>query len=279
MGEFVRYLQVFQPEEGKRVKSFEVKVVAEKFYGELVITDLMLQGGKQATAHLPNTSEILKIVESTLDETDTSQGDDNYQDYLPRVFPGVSNRFFNLVGRGHEVMVVPNVYHENHAKPVVMAGLDLTIYPKEDYDLLKISTNYGTYMEYGIFSDVDEGHPLNRRYTREFYLDGASAGTEIKLHASTRTATVGGVPQPLGVRHLDVGKVQGEPRILTTPRQAFMVATIGSYRIRIEFYRRVKKTVEDEWGGITEIEWMVDAGVGFHGLVELKQYELGGGKI
>lgn len=279
MGEFVRYLQVFQPGEDKRIKSMDVRVVANRFDGELVLTDFMLQGGKQATAHLPNTQEILKIVESTLDESETGVGNDNYQGYQPRVFEGVSNRFFNIVGRGHDVMVVPNVYHEHHTRPVVMAGLDLTLYPKDDYDLLKISTNYGTDLEWGVFSDIDEAHPLNRRYTREFYLDGASAGTEIKLHASTRTATVGGVPQPLGVRHLDVGKVQGEPRILTTPRQAFMVATIGSYRIRIEFYKLMTETLEDEWGGVTDVEYMTDGGVGFHGVVELVQYELGGGKI
>ena len=181
-----------------------------------------------------------------INENDTSCWETVYQDYQPRIFPGVTNRFFNLVGRGHEVIVVPNVYHENHAEPIITTGLDFTIYPKNDYDLLRISTNFGTELEYGVFSDVFEEHPLHWRYTREFYLDGASAGTEIKLHASTRIATVGGVPQPLGVRHIDVGKVNGESRILTTPRQAFMVAPVGSYRIRVEFYKRVTETIEDD---------------------------------
>lgn len=279
MGKFTRYLQVLQPSEGKRVKSMDIKVVAERFHGELVITDIMFQAGKQATAYIPNTAEILKLVEATINENDTAVGNDVYQDYQPRIFPGVTNRFFNLVGRGHEVIVVPNVYHENHAEPIITTGLDFTIYPKNDYDLLRISTNFGTELEYGVFSDVFEEHPLHWRYTREFYLDGASAGTEIKLHASTRTATVGGVPQPLGVRHIDVGKVNGESRILTTPRQAFMVAPVGSYRIRVEFYKRVTEIIEDEWGGTTQIEYMKDTGIGFQGVVEFIQYALGGGRI
>lgn len=279
MGKFTRYLQVLQPSEGKRVKSMDIKVVAERFHGELVITDIMFQAGKQATAYISNTAEILKLVEATINENDTAVGNDVYQDYQPKIFPGVTNRFFNLVGRGHEVIVVPNVYHENHAEPIITTGLDFTIYPKNDYDLLRISTNFGTELEYGVFSDVFEEHPLHWRYTREFYLDGASAGTEIKLHASTRTATVGGVPQPLGVRHIDVGKVNGESRILTTPRQAFMVAPVGSYRIRVEFYKRVTETIEDAWGGTTQIEYMKDIGIGFQGVVEFTQYALGGGRI
>lgn len=279
MGKFTRYLQVLQPSEGKRVKSMDIKVVAERFHGELVITDIMFQAGKQATAYIPNTAEILKLVEATINENDTAVGNDVYQDYQPRIFPGVTNRFFNLVGRGHEVIVVPNVYHENHAEPIITTGLDFTIYPKNDYDLLRISTNFGTELEYGVFSDVFEEYPLHWRYTREFYLDGASAGTEIKLHASTRTATVGGVPQPLGVRHIEVGKVNGESRILTTPRQAFMVAPVGSYRIRVEFYKRVTEIIEDEWGGTTQIEYMKDTGIGFQGVVEFTQYALGGGRI
>lgn len=279
MGKFTRYLQVLYPSEGKRVKSMGIKVVAERFHGELVITDIMFQAGKQATAYIPNTAEILKLVEATINENETAVGNDVYQDYQPRIFPGVTNRFFNFVGRGHEVIVVPNVNHENFTAPILTTGLDFTIYPKDDYDLLRISTNFGTELEYGVFSDVFEEHPLHWRYTREFYLDGASAGTEIKLHASTRTATVGGVPQPLGVRHIDVGKVNGESRILTTPRQAFMVAPVGSYRIRIEFYKRVTETIKDEWGGTTQIEYMKDTGIGFQGVVEFTQYVLGSGRI
>lgn len=274
-------MQVFQPNKDKRIESMELRVVANNFEGELTITDIMFQGGAQVTAYIPHTSEILKLVESTINENDTAQGNDEYQNFPPEVYEGVKNRFFNFIGRGHEVIVIPNVYHEDYSKPIMMAGLDLTIYPKDNYDLLKISTNFGTQIEswdrvyWGLF----EEHPLHKRYTKEFYMSGATAGTEIKLHTSTRTATVGGVPQPQGIRHFNVGEVNGETKILTTPRQSFMVMPVGSYRIRVEFYKRVSQEISNAWGGVDQVQYMRDTGIGFTGVAEFTQYTLGGGKI
>ena len=58
-------------------------------------------------------------------------------------YTGLRNRVFNIVGRGHEVVLLPNVFNEDYKVELLTSGLDLELYAKEDFDLLRITTMDG----------------------------------------------------------------------------------------------------------------------------------------
>ncbi|MED4881338.1 hypothetical protein ABEV21_09890 [Geobacillus stearothermophilus] len=115
--------------------------------GAIRITDLQLQEGEQVTAAIPNTAEWFQPAYGTLDETSTAVGRDVYLGDQPRVFENVKNRFYNIVGRGHEAIIVPNVYETDFSRQLTTTVVDITLYAKNDFDLLRISTNYGDYVD------------------------------------------------------------------------------------------------------------------------------------
>ncbi|MED5010902.1 hypothetical protein P9852_05370 [Geobacillus stearothermophilus] len=99
------------------------------------------------TAAIPNTAEWFQPAYGTLDETSTAVGRDVYLGDQPRVFENVKNRFYNIVGRGHEAIIVPNVYETDFSRQLTTTVVDITLYAKNDFDLLRISTNYGDYVD------------------------------------------------------------------------------------------------------------------------------------
>lgn len=85
----------------------------------------------------------------------------------PETIENVEKRFFNIVGRGHTTFVLPNYFPEDLEVPVLPTGIDLTIYPKEDFDLLRVSTSHGVEMpedeqfykqEGGIYREVESDY-------------------------------------------------------------------------------------------------------------------------
>ncbi|MED3783160.1 hypothetical protein P4533_01930 [Geobacillus stearothermophilus] len=261
-GDWTRFLATLTKFQRKKVDHIEFELVAENLRrGAIRITDLQLQEGEQVTAAIPNTAEWFQPAYGTLDETSTAVGGDVYLGDQPRVFENVKNRFYNIVGRGHEAIIVPNVYETDFSRQLTTTVVDITLYAKNDFDLLRISTNYGDYVdEYErVYPDEPE-HPLNKRYSREFFFEGGAAGSEIRLWGSRNEASINGVPANRASRSLPVGN-----GTLKIRRQLFMGLPYGSNRIRIEFYKLVNGKMQD-------------VGIGFWGIVELIQWQEGKSK-
>lgn len=271
---WTRYLAELTEFQRKKVSSIDLEFVVENAeQGSVHITDLQLQEGSQITGYVPNTKEFFSLKRFSIDESHNAVS--GYQNvYLkqePRKFENARNRFFNFANRGHAVMVIPNVYHEDYRVDLLPTGVDITIFPKDDYDFLRISTNYGALID-GSTYDIEElaNHPLNRRYTREFCFGAGKAGDKIELLSSKRIARVNGKAVPLGVQSFPVGfSWTGNDKYTFKNRQRFMLLPWGSTRIRIEFYKLSPITV-GESGRVVEI--MKDMGIGYYGFVEFSQW-------
>mgnify|MGYP001401622564 CR=1 FL=1 len=278
--DFTRFLTVYRHyTEGKKVDSIEFKLsVQDMINGSIHVTDLQLQDGQQVTGQTYNTKAIMGNERFTIDETYNEVGgyENIYQGDQPQVFSDMKQRFFNLVGRGFETVAVPNVFHEDFRKELLTTGLDLTLWPKNDYDFLRISTFYGGQLEDRDRTYQDDrliDNPLNTRYTREFCFNGGQVGDEIKLLASQQQALKNGQQVPLGVQQFHVGHetdFSGQQERYYQNRQRFMALPIGSTRINIQFMKRVNDG---------DLEYMIDDGIGFHGLAEFTQWSWGNSKL
>lgn len=109
---FTRLAGLFKPQKGKKITHIDLKFVWGKCVGTVWIADLLLQEGRYATAHLPNTKEMLLKMR------------DDGEIRLPR--------FFNAVVRGNKTVILPNLGE-------VTTGLDYTIYACGDVPELKLS--------------------------------------------------------------------------------------------------------------------------------------------
>lgn len=274
--DFTRYITVYKHYSDKMVESIELQVTSEGLeQGEVYITDIQLQEGSQVTGSIPNTREILKNQKFTIDESYNAVGshENIYLGDEPRTYKNMEKRFFNIMGRGFETISIPNVFHEDYRKEILTTGLDLTLYPKDDYDFLRVSTFYG-----GLIQDEFERtyrdktlaeNPLNYRYTREFCFGGGKVGDEIKILASKQYASVNGKKVPLGVQSFNVGQesdYEGVHPVYYKNRQRFMALPVGATRIKIEFMKRKKEG---------SLHYMVDSGIGFTGLAEFTQWSWG----
>ncbi|MFS8652250.1 MAG: hypothetical protein FWJ66_10095 [Caldibacillus sp.] len=274
---WTRYFTKVEGAKDKKVSSIEIDFVVENAeQGSVHVTDFQLQEGSQITGYVPNTREFFNLKRFSIDESHNAVS--GYQNvYLkqePRKFENARNRFFNFANRGHAVMVIPNVYHEDYRVDLLPTGVDITIFPKDDYDFLRISTNYGALID-GSTYDIEElaNHPLNRRYTREFCFGAGKAGDKIELLSSKRIARVNGKAVSLGVQSFPVGfSWTGNDKYTFKNRQRFMLLPWGSTRIRIEFYKLSPITV-GESGQVLEI--MKDMGIGYYGFVEFSQWVTG----
>jgi hypothetical protein len=261
MAELKKYLYTLNlwERQGKKIESIDLTLLSKIETGIVHVTDVQLQEGSQVTAHQVNTNETMKAVSFNIDEFAFVNSVNNplkLGEAQPVKHVEVKNRFYNFVGRGHEVISIPNVYHEDYSQTLVTSALDLTLYAKDDFDLLRISTNTGAYQEGRYYDEeVSPNNPLNYRYTREFIFGGAKAEEEIKLQGSIKTATLNGAKVPLGQGNIIVN---GSPMYIE--RQRLMGAPFGSFRIRVEFYKQVN--------GI-----MTDVGIGFWGIAEFRQYQ------
>lgn len=262
MGEMASYSSLVSNNVGdKKIEKMEISIVADCFNGEFNATDLQLQEGIHKTLYNPNTKEFLKDVDFGVNERafiDTV-GKPVKLGVQPRVLSGLKNRIYNIMGRGHEVISLPNVFHEDYRYELVSTAVDLTLYPKADYDLLKISTNQGSLINGRAYSE-EENHPLNYKYTREFYFPAGIKGSKIELNTSELKARVNGVDIPANRGEIVNG-------LTLDVVQRFMILPFGSTRLRVEFY---KKVLDSEGKYIYR-----DIGIGFNGVAEFRQYEKG----
>ncbi|WLD92636.1 hypothetical protein [Alkalihalobacillus sp. AL-G] len=278
--QWTRYFHSVYPESDKKVKEVTVDFLAVDIDGTVHLSDIQVQGGPTVTAYRPSNEDILQQLTFSIDETDNAQGNDVYEGEPPEVYPNVRNRFFNICGRGHDVVVVPNVFHEDYTKELLTTGLDLTLYPKDDYDLLKISTNYGTLLpkeeqQYGEINELTgENHPLHFRYTREFFFPGGETGDEIRLMSSIRNASINGKRKSLGQYEMNIGG-----QTFQIDKQRFFALPSGSIRFRVEFYKLVTESLTHEWEGQKPVSYMKDTGIGYWGLAEFTQWSEGRSKM
>lgn len=249
----------------------------------IYFTDLQFQPGNMKTGWNPNTTELMDRVEFDVDESTIYQLangtiDPWYQwkTVTPTTYTASQigyKRFFNLMGRGHEVITLPNDLPEEkfwrldklaqngYERPVeiLSTGIDFTLIPKDDYELCRISTNVGSLLpeEEQPFPGVD--HPLNYRYTREFWFDGGVAGDILEVHATTMTSRKNGtVVERDGIRQITVGS-----DTINIYKNKFHLMPRGSVRFRIEFYSR------DADGKLA------DTGIGFGGNAKFLQWTYG----
>lgn len=278
-------------------------------------TDLQVQPGHQKTGWNPATGvrmsdgryvgEMLDRIEFEVDENK------HYEGYEHRIPPKIYTpeelnyeRLFNIMGRGHETLTFPNdvpepmfwdqVTYPELEKPVevLTTGMDWTIVPKDDFDVLRLSTFSGGLLpeENFLYKDVIEEfeeenpntvrtlfreHPLNTRYSREFYWLNGKAGDEIQINASTMSTTYNGKKQ--NKQHIDRFTVGGRTyefnynKFLTIPR--------GSVRYRIEFYKLADVTLyktNDEGDQVAHnVRYLKDTGIGYTGHVTFKQWTYG----
>ncbi|GEK57131.1 hypothetical protein CHL76_02250 [Marinococcus halophilus] len=311
--DWVRFHGTFNPDPERHVEKVEFEVEANDAVSStdgidrnpVYFTDIQFQSGNVLTGWTPNTKEMMKQLTWTDDEKQNVASPNEFEGNEPTVYENVKKRWFNLMGRGNTTLVVPNYLPEDWEVPILPTGLDITLYPKEDFDLCRVCTEAGTklpeeewhykdiideyrekeergggYAEYRNLQRVlslFEDHPLHYRHTREMWFEGAEAGTEILVHANTRIARVGD-------NYLDL--IQRKPLDLngyTYPVQIegnkFLIAPKGSTRFRVEFYK--KKTLEliteDEDGNRVkkEYSYLEDVGVGFHGYASFFQWTYG----
>lgn len=288
---------------GKKVKSLDYQLIAKDIKGSFNITDLQIQDGSTASGTIPHTSDFLEVAPFSIDQ-DVYMNPDSAMSVQPNQKLGniqpddshvnVINRFFNFVGRGHEAIVIPNVFHEDYSKPIVTSAVDLTIHAKDDYDLVRISTNNGAFSP-RFYTDLPDlvleknSYPLNYQYTREFWFDGGKAGDTIELLTTVRTAQVTDSNQNMTDFGLVPQSFNIDGRTFSNNRQRLMLAPSGSFRIRIEFYKNAvqhyqvdfdgNKVKDDKGNYVPDFIILGDTGIGYYGIAELTQWTNGVSKL
>lgn len=265
------YNSIINITENKKIKSMSFNVVAEDFEGTFNVTDLQLQGGSVKTGYVPNTKEFFKPMTCEIDEysfISTVSKPALADGIKPVKWTGVKNKFFNIVGRGHETIAISNVFHNDYRIQPTTNFLNLVITPKEDYDLLRISSNIGGLIEGRVYyEDLDEVQPLNYQYSRELYIPAGKANQQIVINGQNRKITINGKEyQPLR----EVIQVGDGTIPLTNPQ--FPIAISGVNRYRIEFYK--EQSILDSDGKPT-LTYYGDVGIGYYGYAEVIQREEG----
>jgi hypothetical protein len=333
--DWIRFHGTFDADPERKVSEVEFQIEAKDAVSStngidrvpIYFTDIQFQAGNALSGWTPNTKEMLKRLSWKHDEWKEVASPNEFKGYPPQVYENVEKRWYNVVGRGHQVIVVPNYLPEDWSVPILPTGLDLTLYPKEDFDLLRVSTNAGVWLpeeeqwykrEGGIYQEIKQKyedalrippnnqnsldrrnqeisnwnniivplldkHPLHKRYTREFFVDGNKAGSEIKIHATTRTATVNGKEiKIVGEDSIDVNGTK-----YPIDRKKFLLAPKGTVAIRIEFYKQVERTIttfdQDSIGNYQKVQksfkYLEDVGIGYHGTVSFYQWTYGRSNI
>lgn len=295
----------FEADPSKQVDSVELAIHADDAVSRtetnadapLYFTDLQFQAGKQLSGWVPNTEELIKPLDYVSNEWVNVPSNNVQPPIAPQVFD-MSERVYNIVGRGHSTITIPNYYPENWDTEILPSGIDFTIYPKQDFKIARIASAVGVllpdedredgepwrrYSKYAI-DDVENRefwstHPLHYRYTREFWIDGGKAGTPIEIHASTRQYKVNGVEIPTaGVDKFYIPNQEGtyyESWNVPINRMRYLLAPKGSIRFRIEFYDHVQG-----YGGNIGEDWTLqDIGIGFNGTATFKQWTYGKERI
>lgn len=327
--DWIRFHGTFKADPNRKVSKVDFQIEAKDAVvstngvdrNPIYFTDIQFQAGDTLSGWVPNTKEMLDRLMWTHDENKNVASPNRFEGSPPQVYQNVEKRWFNILGRGHEVFVVPNYYPEDWNVPILPTGIDLTLYPKESFDVLRVSTNAGVVLpedqqkyklEGGIYQEIKakyeevtsehyygtearkeqeisnweniiqplfDKHPLHTRYTREFWVDGAAAGSEIKIHATTRTATLNG--NEIKIVGEDSININGS--LIPIDRKKFLLAPKGTATIRIEFYKQVERTIttydQDSSGNWYKVnktfKYLQDVGIGYYGTASFYQWTYG----
>lgn len=335
--DWIRFHGTFEADPNRKVDKVEFQIEANDAVSSsnginrlpIYFTDIQFQAGDSLSGWTPNTKEMLERLSWTHDEWEQVASPYQFEGRPPQVIEGVEKRWYNILGRGHGTIVVPNYLPEDWDVPILPTGLDLTLYPKEDFDLLRVSTNAGVWLpeeeqwykqEGGIYQEIKQKyedvismnldyashfdkerrkreisnfeniikplldkHPLHKRYTREFWVDGNKAGSEIKIHASTRTATVNGKEiKIVGERSLNINGTE-----FPIDRKKFLLAPKGTVLIRIEFFKQKERSIrtydQDSSGNYKLVEkkftYLEDVGIGYYGTASFYQWTYGRSRL
>jgi hypothetical protein len=335
LNDWIRFHGTFEADPNRKVSKVEFQieskdaVISSDGVNRLPIyfTDIQFQAGNNLTGWTPSTKEMLDRLIWKHDENQNVASPNRFEGESPKVYENVEYRWYNVVGRGHTIVTIPNYYPENWEVPVLPTGIDITLFPKDDFDVLRVSTSAGVLlpedqqkykMEGGIYQEIKEkyeevknmqvysdqdqerneletsnwinviepifeNHPIHYRYTREFWVDGATSGTEIKIHATTRTATIGG--NQIKIVGEDSFDINGSP--MTIDRKKFLLAPKGTTTFRIEFYKQVSKdiiTFDSQADGSYKkvkktFNYLKDTGIGFYGTAGFYQWTYGRSRI
>lgn len=267
--DYKRVYGTFSPDATKHVSAVDIVIMMEDVIIRnqanedvpMYVTDLQFQPGNTLTGWVPKTDEMLSRLPIVLDESIFVATPNIMLGAQPQVYD-LDKRTFNIVGRGHQTITIPNYYPEDWFTEILPTGIDITIFAKDDFDLCRISTAVGALLPEGEgpYTSLPD-HPLNYKYTREFWIEGASAGSEIKLNASTMLATLNGVDIPIwSQKTIDVAG-----KIFNIGHRRFILAPTGSVRFRIELYKNE--------------EILEDTGIGFYGTAEIVQWTYGYSRI
>lgn len=334
--DWVRFAGTFKADPNRKVSQVDFQIEAKDAVAStngvdrnpIYFTDIQFQAGNALSGWVPNTQEMLDRLAWTHDENEKVASPNVFEGgKVPQIYQNVEKRWFNILGRGHKTIVVPNYFPEDWSVPILPTGIDLTLYPKEDFDVLRISTAAGVWLpedqqkyklEGGIYQEIKQKyedalmidpdpfvsgfdevarreqeisnwediivplfdqHPLHKRYTREFWVDGAAAGSEIKVHATTRTATLNG--NQINIVGEDSININGSE--MPIDRKKFLLAPNGTATIRIEFYKQVERTIttydQDSSGNWFKVnktfKYLKDVGIGYHGTAGFYQWTYG----
>ena len=270
--DWARYIYTLDVTSEKLVNSIDFSFLMQDTAGSLGVTDLQLQGGRMVSAHHPNTSEFFKPAFFDIDEF-------TFLDTVPNPIKHgvqpvrhmqVTNRIYNIMYRGHSYISVPNVFHQDYFFPIVTTYLDLDIIPKNNFDLLRISTMDGHFVPRRVYGwRYSEAqfptlyhHPLHTKYTREFWFGGGRAGDTIELKTSIKAARINGNDVSRGS-----GRIIIDGETARIGEQIFPLAVPGSIRLGVQFYNLVTETMNNQ-----EVTYYKDNGVGYNILAEFRQF-------
>lgn len=331
--DWTRFHGTFVADPTKKVRSVEFQIEAKDAVSStngidrvpIHITDVQFQAGEQLTGWVPNTAEMLSRLKWRHDEWKEVPTNSVFMGAPPRVIEEVDKRWYNFVGRGHKTFVASNYLPEDWDVEVLPTGLEIEIIPKNDFDLLRVSSAIGVevpeeerwYFNHHMYKEIKEkyeevtsegwsgdkdrkdqevsnweniisvlfeNHPIHKRYTREFWVEGGKAGEPIIIDATRHTATQNGVTLPLvGVKEITLDSGSKFP----IERRKFMGAPRGTSTIRIEFYvqREREITTYDMTEDGEEVrvkktfKYLEDAGIGYHGTIGFIQWTYGRARI
>jgi hypothetical protein len=270
-----------------------------------LFTDVQFQPGHQKTGWVPNTQEMLDRIEFDVDEMRKYDSSYNFKTVKPRTWTAEElgyKRLFNIMGRGHEKIVFPNDLPEekfwrlsdieaqglDRPVEILTTGIDLTLIPKDDYDLCRISTEHGSIVDeeewpyYSLIEKYQElnpngvdqyfiNNPLNTRYSREFWFTGGSAGDILEVTASKMVARKNGaVLQRDGIREITAGG-----RTITLYKNKFHLIPRGSVRFKVEFYKTIDVQMKRDSTNYDTIQVLQDTGIGYTGTAVFNQWTYG----
>lgn len=289
--DWVRFHGTFATDPKKKVSHVDFEIEAKDAVSTtngidrkpIFFSDLQFQAGKRLSGWVPKTEELMSKLTWTNDENQYIAAPYIFEGSPTKVRENLDKRWFNILGRGAMTFVLPNYYPDDFDVPLLSTGIELKLYPKDDYDLVRISTSHGVEIPEDEQFYKREGsfyQEMKQKYESVVNIDPYNDETQQRKdrEISNWENIVKPVIEdhPLHTRYtreffIDGGKSGDEIVINATDRTAtvngrdlkivgeraididgtkfpidrkkFMIAPKGTATIRIEFYKQVERSV------------------------------------